>query len=248
MSTSFRDRHKGHTIYTTFNCGLCCHTCGEVELAAPPLRTALMIRALFPAVGFETVPLRDADVRLWRGFLPLADADALFSILHTTAPWKRHEVVVYGRPHRIPRKHAWFADDPDWVYRWSGLRMEPHQIPGCLRQMQRWITTELGCDFPMVLANLYRDGQDRVGWHSDDETEMGNTIASVSLGASRDFQLRPTRGSSPRKTTTITLHHGDLLVMAGDTQDNYQHQIPRRARVTEPRINLTWRSVSGGLT
>jgi alkylated DNA repair dioxygenase AlkB len=102
-----------------------------------------------------------------------------------------------------------------------------------------------GTRFDSVLANLYRDGRDSMGWHSDDEPELGPApvIASISLGATRRFVLKQRRdGASP---LSLDLPHGSLLVMSGETQRNYRHALPRSARVLAPRINLTFRTVAG---
>ena len=92
-----------------------------------------------------------------------------------------------------------------------------------------------------MLLNLYRDGQDSILWHSDDEAELGHapTIASVSLGATRDFVMRRKDDHTVKETVALT--HGSLVVMRGDSQSAWQHAVPKRARVTEPRINLTFR-------
>jgi alkylated DNA repair dioxygenase AlkB len=111
------------------------------------------------------------------------------------------------------------------------------------------VSAAAGIDFNSVLANLYRDGCDAMGWHSDDEVELGPrpAVASVSLGAPRRFAFRgrPSRGEK-RRATEIARHglelpHGSLLLMAGDTQVNWQHALPRTARPVGPRINLTFR-------
>ena len=101
------------------------------------------------------------------------------------------------------------------------------------------------CDarFNGCLLNLYRNGEDRMGWHADDEPELGPqpVIASISLGAARDFRLRrKDRSTAP---FNLRLAHGSLLCMGGDTQAHWQHSLPRRTRVTTPRINLTFRRV-----
>jgi alkylated DNA repair dioxygenase AlkB len=91
-----------------------------------------------------------------------------------------------------------------------------------------------------VLCNLYRDGNDSVGLHADDEPEMGPVIASVSLGAERLFRLRR-KGGSVAFSERLT--HGSLLIMAGDTQKNFKHEVPKEPHVTQPRINLTFRRI-----
>ena len=110
-----------------------------------------------------------------------------------------------------------------------------------LEEVRDGVQRTTGRKFNSVLLNYYRDGNDTVGWHADDEPGLGLTpfIASLSLGAERDFVLR--RNDDPKAKVTIALTHGSLLVMAGETQGNWQHAIPRRKRVSEPRVNLTFR-------
>ena len=96
-----------------------------------------------------------------------------------------------------------------------------------------------------MLANLYRDGRDRMGWHRDDERELGAqpVIASISLGAARRFVLK--QRADPKVSRAITLPHGSLLLMAGDTQAHYRHALPATAKAVGPRINLTFRRIQG---
>jgi alkylated DNA repair dioxygenase AlkB len=103
---------------------------------------------------------------------------------------------------------------------------------------------ELRVDFNSVLANLYRDGRDSMGWHSDDEPELGAqpVIASLSLGSTRRFVLKHRR--DPSRKFALELPHGSLLLMRGATQANYRHALPRTARPVGPRINLTFRRIS----
>jgi alkylated DNA repair dioxygenase AlkB len=132
--------------------------------------------------------------------------------------------------------------DSEQQYAWSGIVMDP--LPwtkevACLRDE---LSEFLGVDFNGVLINLYRDGDDSVGWHSDDEAVFGDcpTIASVSLGQTREFLLRH-KTRSELETVKIALDHGSLLLMSGETQTHWVHALPRRARVKSARINLTFR-------
>jgi alkylated DNA repair dioxygenase AlkB len=132
--------------------------------------------------------------------------------------------------------------DPDAVYVYSGSRFVPHPWPGVLVPIRERLERELGALFNSVLGNLYRDGNDRLGWHRDGERELGPTpvIASVSLGATRRFRFRARKGAT---SLGIDLTHGSLLVMSGHTQDHYLHSVPKTARAVGPRINLTFRHV-----
>ena len=120
--------------------------------------------------------------------------------------------------------------------------MQAQPWPQVLHVLRARLTRETGVAFNTVLANLYRNGADSVGWHADDEAELGDapSIASVSLGAERDFQLRHRRRKD-LALHTVALPHGSLLLMRGDTQKMWKHQLPRRKRVSSARINLTFR-------
>jgi alkylated DNA repair dioxygenase AlkB len=121
--------------------------------------------------------------------------------------------------------------------------MEPLPWLHPLHELRRLVSKAAGCNFNSVLVNLYRDGNDSMGWHSDNEPELGAApvIASISLGATRDFHVRSRRGAGD--VQSIPLTHGSLLVMHGSSQSEWQHALPRRKRVTEPRINLTFRLI-----
>lgn len=185
------------------------------------------------------LPLSDGELWFAEDWVPPAEQDALYVALDAAIPWRNDPVRMFGRTTPIPRMHQWFADAGQ-TYRWSGITMSPVPWPPELLALRGRLEDTLSGPFPRLLANLYRDGQDTVGWHADDEPELGPTpcIASVSLGATRDFLLRH-RTTGERLKVPLT--SGSLLVMAGTTQDHWVHALPRRKRVTTPRINLTFR-------
>ncbi len=170
------------------------------------------------------------------GWLAPAEADELFEQL-LSADWEQPQVTVFGRSTPIPRQSIWYGDA---VYVYSGTTNEPRAWPAHLDQLRRRLEAGTGCRYNSCLANLYRDGHDTVGWHADDEPGLGAhpTIASVSLGATRDFRVRR---RADGEAWTIPLGHGDVLVMSGESQADYQHSIPRRARAEGARVNLTFR-------
>lgn len=141
----------------------------------------------------------------------------------------------------IPRLQAWYGDNYQ-AYTYSGLTMKALPWTPELGELRKRIEQHTGFLFNSCLANLYRDGNDTVGWHSDDEPELGvnPTIASLSLGESRDFQLKH---KITKEKLTIPLKTGGLLLMSGETQHYWQHCIPRTKRVKSPRINLTFRLI-----
>lgn len=192
----------------------------------------------------ERIDLPGADLRLIRAPSLTPSADDLLVRLTRETPWRQDAVRLFGKTHPQPRLHAWVGD-PGCAYRYSGLRLEPEPWTPLLRSLRDQIERLTGAPFNSVLLNLYRDGQDCMGLHADDEPELGNrpVIASLSLGAARRFDLRPRPALPDGEPTAITLPHGSLLVMAGDTQANWKHGIVRTRQVTQPRVNLTFRNI-----
>ena len=182
-----------------------------------------------------------ADVWHNPAFLAKAEADALLDDAKT---WRfaRERVRVFGKEHDVPRLTAWFADG-GLTYTYSGLALSPAPFPPSLNELRRRLRAATTLTFNSVLANLYRDGRDRMGWHADDERELGETIhiASVSLGATRTFRLRAK--ANRRRTFDIELGHGSLLVMRHPTQRHWEHCLPARAKAAGSRLNLTFRHI-----
>ena len=190
----------------------------------------------------QSVELAGADLRYDAQAYPPAQADALFAALHAEISWLRHRLRLFGRDVDAPRLSCWIGDR-DAVYTYSGTRFDPRPWTPAVARLREDLAACLGVRFNSVLANLYRDGRDSMGWHSDDEAELGAEplIASLSFGAVRAFRLRSR--ATRAQALALDLAHGSLLVMAGATQRLYQHALPRRARVLAPRINLTFRRI-----
>lgn len=181
------------------------------------------------------------DVAYTSGFIGRPEASRMLDRLWKELSWRQETITLYGRRVRQPRLTAW-CGDPGAVYRYSGLTLEPLPWHPELLKLRDRLERKLGGAFNSVLANAYRNGGDSMGWHADDERELGArpVIASVSLGEERRFLLRK-RGDNRSKG--LVLEHGSLLVMKGDCQRNYQHSLPRTARDIGLRINLTYRFV-----
>jgi alkylated DNA repair dioxygenase AlkB len=179
-------------------------------------------------------------VRYLPGWQP--SAAATFDGLSREVDWEQHDITLFGRTVPTPRLTAWMADAP---YRYSGVVNRPRPWPPALAAIRQRLSTELGVDFNSCLANLYRDGSDSMGYHSDDEPELGPepTIASVSLGARRTFTLRH---RTTRERWSWPLGEGDLLVMSGESQRDYAHAVPKTARPVGARMNLTFRVFGRG--
>ena len=188
------------------------------------------------------IPLIDADVQFYPEFFDDAKATQLLRDLIASTPWETHFVNIFGRNIPAPRQSSWHGE-PHCSYRYSKVRYEPKawtpELTGVHEALARAGVGEFNC----VLANFYRSGADSMGWHSDDEPELGTNplIASISLGAPRRFCLR--HKSLPEKAELV-LSSGSLLVMAGTTQKNWQHALPKMASVGTPRVNLTFRQIA----
>jgi len=186
--------------------------------------------------------LPGAELYLVRGWLQPDAADALLDGLLEQVEWEVHRIRMFGRVVDSPRLSSWIGDDGA-SYRYAGTSFAPQPWTKPLQALRVRLTDELGTPFNSVLANRYRSGSDCMGWHSDDEPELGArpVIASISLGATRRFILK--HRHEPSIKAEIALEHGSLLVMRGDTQRFYRHCLPRTARPVAERINLTFRQI-----
>jgi len=170
----------------------------------------------------------------------------LFAALLHGLAWQEEEIVLFGRPTKVPRLMCWYGD-PGAHYAYSGTPHEP--LPWCapLDCMRRELEQSLGLKFNSVLANLYRDGRDSMGCHADNEKELGRNpvIASLSLGDERLFRIAHNK---TRHKLDILLGHGDLLIMAGALQHCWRHSLPKTRQHKTERINLTFRNIKGVIT
>ncbi|QII27704.1 alpha-ketoglutarate-dependent dioxygenase AlkB [Stenotrophomonas maltophilia] len=192
---------------------------------------------LFPTL------LPDAEVRHLPSWLARPEADALQQALQAEIPWETHRIRMFGNWVDSPRLSCWIGD-PQARYRYSGAEFVPHPWPHVLGALRDRLQAQGVGRFNSVLLNRYRGGTDYMGWHSDDEPELGPAplIASLSLGAARRFLLR--RRDDTMRKAEFLLGHGDLLLMGGATQRHYQHALPKMARVQGERINLTFRWIT----
>ncbi len=179
------------------------------------------------------------EVALHEHFLSAEEAQHFFDALRQGLDWRQDEMRLGAKRIPLPRLTTWYGD-PGASYTYSGIRHEPLPWTPELLELKSRIEAVSGSPFNSVLANLYRSGSDSMGWHSDDEREIAPTIASLSLGAARTFQLR--RKAPPNDTVTMRLTGGSLLLMQGDCQRHWQHRVPKEPAAGE-RINLTFRLV-----
>ena len=167
--------------------------------------------------------------------------DVTMDELREAIEFEHRSVRVYGKVHPQPRLTAWYAPVE---YTYSGLTWPARELPPLLERLRREVEEYAEVELPTVLANLYRNGTDKVGWHSDDEPLFGAdpVIASLSFGATRTFQMR--RKADRTNKMSFELENGSLLIMPRGTQPHWEHALPVRKRVSKPRINLTFRSLS----
>lgn len=187
--------------------------------------------------------LPDAEVIMYRDFFNRNESNQIFGELYGTINWKQEVTLLFGKQVTIPRLTAWYGDAGK-SYTYSKIKMEPNLWTPTLITIKSKIEAIAGTLFNSVLLNLYRDGKDSVSWHSDDEPELGENpdIGSVSFGGTRRFMLR--HKYQKEMKFEIQLTPGSFLLMKGVTQHFWQHQIPKVAKVNEPRINLTFRKVT----
>ncbi len=185
-------------------------------------------------------PVELPGIRYHPNWLPQAEAETLFKTLHDSVAWEVHRIQMFGRWVDSPRLSCWMGDEGA-AYRYSGARYQPRPWQGVLDDLRRRLEAECSAPFNSVLATLYRDGRDAMGWHRDDEPELGVSplIASISLGATRRFLLKDAEGGRH----ALDLANGDLLLMSDDSQRRYRHALPRTAKPVGARINLTFRYI-----
>ena len=216
-----------------------------MNAAMPGAQTQLFDDA--PAPQWEPVDSPEperAQVWLRRAFIPADEATTLFERLREAIPWRHDDITMFGKTYAVPRLHQWYGDAS---YTWSGIEMQPLRFTPELDAIRQRIEAATRRRFNSALINYYRDGADTVGWHADDEPELGPApfIASLSLGAERDFALRRNEPDpeGQRRRIDLALPHGSLLVMTEGFQAAWQHSLPRRKRVHAGRINLTFRAM-----
>lgn len=171
-----------------------------------------------------------------------SEADAHLQSMIDVIPWQHDEIMMFGKKIITARQVAWFGD-PHLNYTYSGKTRTSIPWTDQLLTIKDHIEKLTGVIYNSCLLNLYANGEQGMGWHSDDEKELGPkpNIASVSFGAIRRFDFRH---KQTKEKISVTLDHGSLLMMCGLTQTHWQHQIPKTKKVTSPRINLTFRTIN----
>ena len=165
----------------------------------------------------------------------------LFYYLQQNLCWQQPNVTVYNKTGPIPRLQCFISENNiEYGYSHSKLIVEPW--PDVLLAMRKRLERHLNQPLNSLLVNYYRDGNDTMGWHSDDEAELGHqpTIVCISLGAERVLKLKH---KASNKVTNLKLHSGSCLIMSGNSQRDYQHAIAKQTTLAHPRISLTFRLI-----
>jgi Alkylated DNA repair protein len=188
---------------------------------------------------FQENELLDWKIADWRK----VSADCLEDIKFRNIKWKQDYLKLYGKNIPLPRLTSWYGDIGK-SYQYSGIKSDPHPWNKGLQHIKERIEECADHAFNCVLLNWYRDGQDSLNWHADDERELGlnPVIASANFGATRDFLIRKNDDNSQK--LSLPLKHGTLLIMKGEMQHFWQHSIPKRANVRGSRFNLTFRTIN----
>jgi alkylated DNA repair dioxygenase AlkB len=184
----------------------------------------------------------DGEAVFYEKVFNLQESDELFDKLHRETEWQQQNIQFFGKSIPLPRLTAWYGD-PGRTYVYSGIEQNPTPWTPTLLHIKTKIEAIAGMQFNSVLLNLYRNGKDSVAWHSDDEPELGQNpiIGSVSFGATRRFSFRHRKTKEHK--IEIDLTHGSFLLMRGETQHFWQHQVPKTTKYVAPRINLTFRII-----
>lgn len=174
-------------------------------------------------------------------FFSKYESDHLFKMLRQDIHWKQESMNMYGKKINFPRLTAWYGDN-NKPYTFSGITLQPLPWNNEILEIKQKIEPKANVVFNSVLLNLYRNGNDSISWHTDAEPELGKNpiIASVNFGETRKFQLRHIKTGEKRE---IELEHGSLLIMQGELQHFWQHQVPKTTKMIGERINLTFRVI-----
>lgn len=191
----------------------------------------------------ENILPQDGEAIYLEKFFDKDQSTKLFNALKSDIQWQQQEIKMFGKLIQMPRLTAWYGD-AGVNYTYSGLKNEPNKWTKELNFIKNRIEEKLGYKFNSVLLNLYRDGNDSMGWHKDDEKELGQNpvICSISFGESRIFKFKHEKNK--KLNFDLELKDGSILLMKGETQHHWYHSIPKTKKVVKPRINLTFRLIN----
>lgn len=189
----------------------------------------------------DTIIIENGEYLFIPNFFNKPESDSFFKLLKENILWKQESMNMYGKQIAFPRLTAWYGND-DKPYSFSGITLTPNPWNPVILEIKNRIEPKASVTFNSVLLNRYRDGKDSISWHTDAEPELGKNpiIASVNFGSTRKFQLRHVRTN---EKIEIELTHGSLLIMQGELQHYWQHQVPKTNKAIGERINLTFRVI-----
>ena len=189
----------------------------------------------------QAVILENGEYCYLPKFFSRLESENYFHQLRNNVLWKQESMNIYGKRVNFPRLTAWYGDN-DKPYSFSGITLQPLPWNKEILEIKQRIEPRAKVAFNSVLLNLYRNGNDSISWHTDAEPELGKNpvIASVNFGATRKFQLKHIKTGEKQE---IDLEHGSLLIMFGELQHFWQHQVPKTSKEKGERINLTFRVI-----
>ena len=192
--------------------------------------------------NYENLLPVGGEIYLFSNLFDLSTSNKLFELLTQNIQWNQEPVKIMGQEIMQPRLTAWYGDEGG-TYSYTGITMHPLPWTSELLAIKKSIEEISGEHFNSALLNLYRDGNDSVGWHRDNEKSLGinPVIGSVSFGESREFSLKHYKDKKLRKK--IILDNGSFLLMKGETQHNWLHSIQKNPAIIKPRINVTFRTI-----
>lgn len=187
--------------------------------------------------------LPDSDISYYPKFFSSEESSNYFSMLRNETPWQQDDIRLFGKTYLQPRLTALYGDNKK-SYTYSNIEMHPLAFTPTLLEIKQRIESTVEKQFTTCLLNLYRDGKASNGWHADDEKELGKNpvIASVSFGTKRAFHLKHKTDKNLKHK--LILENGSLLLMQGETQHLWKHQIPKTKKIIGERINLTFRFIA----
>jgi len=200
------------------------------------MQSSLLKQEPFDILSFN------GEAILYPSFFSPGESEYYFRKLLNEIQWKQEPIKIFGKEVMQPRLTAWYGDS-DKPYSYSGITMQPHAWNDILKSIKQKIEPAAGVIFTSALLNLYRDGNDSMGWHRDNEKELGDqpVIGSVSFGATRNFQFRNYK--TKKDVKSLELSHGSFLLMRGDTNHYWEHRVPKTKQVLNKRINITFRVI-----
>lgn len=200
-----------------------------------------MQQSIFRVEPQNSLPYQ-GDIKLYPDFFTKENSDRIFLELQHSLAWRQEPIWMFGKQVMQPRLTALYGN-PDQPYSYSGISMDTLSWTPLLEEIRNKTQDFTGLNFTHVLCNFYRDGNDSMGWHRDNESVLGRNpgIASITFGATRLFQIR--HYESKTNKIDIPLTHGSLLMMTGESQHYWEHQLPKTKKVSSPRINLTFRKL-----